>query len=86
VLSSLMTVVTLGLTAAFMSKGSILAVCGVYAAYHSGSTLVTWLRAMQLQPASPHNYATRVGTYCIAGVVLVASILLAIYFVTSLLV
>jgi len=86
VLSSLMTVVTLGLTAAFMSKGSILAVCGVYAAYHSGSTLVTWLRAMQLQPAIPHNYATRVGTYCIAGVVLVASILLAIYFVTSLLV
>jgi hypothetical protein len=58
-------------TAFAAAMGSVLAVCWIYAAYHSLSTVVSWLRSIRLQPASPQHYATRSATHAlllIAGI------------------
>ncbi|MDZ7892209.1 MAG: oligosaccharide flippase family protein [Rhodoferax sp.] len=58
-MSTAMTVITLVATIGFAAKGSAEGVCWVYAAYHSLSAVVSWLRAIQLQPPPPHQYASR---------------------------
>lgn len=66
-LSAVMTVVTLLATAVCAALGSVEGVCWVYAAYHSLSTLVSWLRSIQLQPHTPeHQYATRTAKFAMA--------------------
>lgn len=47
--SACMTIVTLLAAAAAVAVGSLRAVCWCYTAYHTGSTTVSWLRAIQLE-------------------------------------
>ncbi len=58
-LPATLTVVTLLANVAASSMGSVLAICWIYAGYHSLSTVVSWLRSMRLQPPAPNHYALR---------------------------
>lgn len=81
-LSLAMTTATLLATALGAAWGSVMAVCWIYAGYHSMSAAVTWFRAHQLEPASPENYATRSATYAlkqIAGIAIIVAVLHAIF-------
>jgi O-antigen/teichoic acid export membrane protein len=76
-LSAAMTIITLMATAFAAAIGSVLAVCWIYAAYHSLSTVVSWLRSIRLQPAPPQHYATRSATHAlllIAGIFATAAV------------
>ena len=59
ILSVALTVATLLATVAAAAMGNVLAICWVYACYHSLSTVVSWLRSIRLQPLPPHRYASR---------------------------
>ena len=80
-LSLVMTAVTLLATALSAAWGSVMAVCWIYAGYHSISAAVTWYRAHQLEPASPDNYATRSAAYAlkhVTGIAIMVALLRAI--------
>lgn len=70
ILSATMTSVTLLATMTSAASGSIVAVCWVYAAYHSLSTVISWLRSTRLQPPPPHRYATLSARYALGLVAL----------------
>jgi O-antigen/teichoic acid export membrane protein len=65
-LSAGMTVITLAATTVAAAFGSILAVCWVYASYHTFSVIFTWWRASYLVASTSDNYATRSAQYAIA--------------------
>lgn len=70
ILSATMTAATLLATITSAASGSVVAVCWVYAAYHSLSTVISWLRSTRLQPPPPHRYATRSARYALGLVAL----------------
>lgn len=65
-LSAGMTVVTLAATALAAAFGSILAVCWIYASYHTISAVITWWRASYLVATTSDNYVTRSAHFAIA--------------------
>lgn len=63
--SMALTVITLaGVTAAAWA-GSIVAVCWIYATYHSSSTLVSFCRCMWLERKQPVRHATEAGRWLV---------------------
>jgi O-antigen/teichoic acid export membrane protein len=59
VASAILTTATLALTAAAAAAGSIMAVCWIYAGYHTSSTIVSWSRCIYLQSRDSAGYATQ---------------------------
>jgi len=78
ILSAGMTSLTLFATILAAASGSIIAVCWVYASYHSLSAIITWWRASKLVPSPLANYATRSASFAIALIAAFITITLAL--------
>ncbi len=82
-LSAGMTVITLAATALAAAFGSILAVCWIYASYHTLSAVITWWRASYLVATTSDNYVTRSAHFAIALITACAGTTVIISFVAS---
>jgi O-antigen/teichoic acid export membrane protein len=58
-MSASITLATLSATVLAASSGNVLAICWIYALYHSLSAVASWVRASYLIEASATNYAVR---------------------------
>lgn len=77
-MSTAQTIFTLAGVTAAACAGSIVAVCWIYAAYHSSSTLISFCRCMWLERKQPVRHATEAGKWLVqmSLIALVAPILL----------
>lgn len=60
-LSTIMTIVTLAMTAVFAYYSNTKAICWVYSSYHASSTILSWLRWLALDRYDVTSVAKRVG-------------------------
>lgn len=82
-LSAGMTIITLSVAALAAFLGSVLAVCWIYASYHTLSAVITWWRASYLVGSISDNYATRSANFAIVLLAIIISATVVFTFVAS---
>jgi len=77
-LSGILTIVTLTLVVAVASLGDIAAVCWLYVAYHVTSAVVSWGRAIRLQPSDRPRHATWAAQLAVKQLMVLAGMSVAV--------
>ena len=77
-LSGILTIVTLTLVVAVASLGDIAAVCWLYVAYHVTSAVVSWGRAIRLQPSDRPRHATWTAQLAVKQLMVLAGMSVAV--------